>query len=71
MSRFRTVPEGGTVIGVGRPCPVGLDADVPLNMLLAALRTLAKELLESSERRCMREDRAEGWDADCGIEWEG
>jgi hypothetical protein len=60
VSRLGTLPEGGTEIGVGRPCAVGLDARVPLNMLLATLRRLA----ESSERRGMREDGAEGWDAD-------
>jgi hypothetical protein len=53
VSRFGTLPKGGTEIGVGRPSAVGLGAGVPLNMLLAI-----------SERRFMREDMAEGWDAD-------
>jgi len=63
VSRFGTLPEGGTEIGVGRPCAVGLGASVPLNRLLATLRRPGKEPLVISERR-VREERAEGWDAD-------
>jgi hypothetical protein len=64
-ARFRTLPEGGTGIGVGGPCAMGLDAvGAPLSILLAALRMLAKERSERRGMKDMRVGSADDCDAD-------